>query len=101
MSEDDQLPSLEALDRKLKEAKSGSQPEKKGEDQVIGQSLSYAMRVSVELSAGVLIGAIAGYYLDKWLGTTPWLFILMFILGAIAGVLNVYRFVTKDNTDNK
>lgn len=100
MSDDDKLPSLESLDQKLKEAKAASQPEKKEEESVIGQSLSYAMRVSVELIAGVLVGAFIGYYLDKWLGTKPWLFILMFIIGAIAGVLNVYRFVTKNSAGN-
>jgi ATP synthase protein I len=29
--------------------------------------------------------------LDRWLGTWPWLFLVFFVLGSVAGVLNVYR----------
>jgi F0F1-type ATP synthase assembly protein I len=29
--------------------------------------------------------------LDRWLGSTPWLFLLFFVLGFAAGVLNVMR----------
>jgi ATP synthase protein I len=32
-----------------------------------------------------------GFALDRWLGTWPWLFLVFFVLGAAAGVLNVYR----------
>lgn len=99
MSEHDELPSLESLDQKLKAAKSDAEPKKEEGESVIGQSLSYAMRVSIELVAGVLVGSVMGYYLDKWLGTKPWLFILLFILGACAGVLNVYKFVTNNSSE--
>lgn len=37
------------------------------------------------------IGAATGYGLDRWLGTSPWLFLIFFFLGAAAGVLNVIR----------
>ena len=37
------------------------------------------------------LGAWFGWVLDKWLGTSPWLFMLFFFLGLAAGVLNVYR----------
>jgi ATP synthase protein I len=39
----------------------------------------------------VAIGAATGYGLDRWWGTSPWLFLLFFFLGAAAGVLNVVR----------
>ena len=39
----------------------------------------------------IVIGAAIGYFLDSWLGTTPWLFFLFFFLGLAAGILNVYR----------
>lgn len=37
------------------------------------------------------LGAALGYVLDRWLGTSPWLFVLCFFLGAAAGVVNVVR----------
>ena len=33
--------------------------------------------------------------LDRWLGTTPFLLIVFFFLGAAAGMLNVYRTATR------
>ncbi len=39
----------------------------------------------------IVLGVAAGYYLDRWLGTSPWLFLLGFVFGLVAGVLNVYR----------
>lgn len=53
-----------------------------------------AMRIGVELVAGVAVGAGIGYFLDRWLGTGPWLLILFFFLGAAGGMMNVYRAAT-------
>jgi ATP synthase protein I len=39
----------------------------------------------------MLIGFACGYYLDKWLGTGPWLLLLFTIFGLAAGISNVYR----------
>ncbi|MCT4534629.1 AtpZ/AtpI family protein [Halodesulfovibrio sp.] len=36
------------------------------------------------------VGAVAGYFLDDWLGTKPWMFIIFLILGVIAGFKAVY-----------
>ena len=52
-----------------------------------------AMRAGVELVAGVAVGAGVGYALDLWLGSGPWLLISCFIVGAAAGMLNVYRVI--------
>jgi F0F1-type ATP synthase assembly protein I len=41
----------------------------------------------------IVLGAAAGYYLDKWLGTGPWLFLLFVMFGLAAGIMNVYRTV--------
>jgi ATP synthase protein I len=48
-------------------------------------------RLSTELVAGVLVGAGAGWLIDRWLGTTPWGLIVLVLLGFAAGVLNVMR----------
>jgi ATP synthase protein I len=39
----------------------------------------------------ILLGLGGGYLLDRWLGTTPWLFFLGFVLGFVAGVMNLYK----------
>ena len=56
--------------------------------------MGMAFRVGVELVAGVMVGAAIGYGLDQLLGTTPWMLIVFFFLGAAGGMMNVYRAAT-------
>ena len=56
-----------------------------------GRGMAYGMRMAAELVAAVIVGGAIGYGLDRWLGSTPWLFLLFFVLGFAAGVLNVVR----------
>ena len=56
--------------------------------------LGFAMRLGVELVSALIVGVAIGYFLDRWLGTKPWLMLLFFVLGAAAGFINVYRVVT-------
>jgi ATP synthase protein I len=56
-----------------------------------GQALSQALRVSTEFVAGLAVGAALGYGADRLLGTSPWCFILFFLLGFAASVLNAFR----------
>lgn len=85
----------EALGRKLDAAKGHAQEHDAGRsragDPGKGEALGRAMRISTELIGGVVVGSGLGWLLDKWLGTWPWLFILFFLLGSAAGMLNVVR----------
>ena len=48
-------------------------------------------RVGVELVAALVVAVAIGWFLDRWLGTTPWLLALFVVLGGAAGVANVWR----------
>lgn len=49
----------------------------------------------------VLIGAGGGYLLDRYLHTRPWMMILGFIFGAVAGFRNLIKLMGqgKDKKD--
>ena len=48
-------------------------------------------RAGVEVVSALVVGIGIGWALDRWLGTWPWLFLVFFVLGSAAGVMNVYR----------
>jgi len=50
-----------------------------------------SMRVGVELLAGVVVGTFSGYYLDRWLGTSPVFFLVCFFLGVAGSAINIYK----------
>ena len=54
-------------------------------------ALARGFRLSTELVAGVIVGALLGWLLDRWLGISPWGLIVFLLLGFAAGVLNVMR----------
>jgi ATP synthase protein I len=99
MAKDDQNPppSLDDLDARLRVAREGAERKsgKRAPDNASSSPLvGMAMRAGVELVAGVGVGTAAGYGLDKWLDTTPWLMIVFFLVGAAAGMLNAYRAIS-------
>jgi ATP synthase protein I len=54
-------------------------------------AMARGFRLSTELVAGVVVGALIGWLLDRWLGISPWGLIVFLLLGFTAGVLNVMR----------
>lgn len=64
-----------------------------------GEAMGRALRLSAELIAGVVVGSAIGWYLDKLMGNQkPFMFILFFLLGAAAGMMNVIRTAMRENT---
>jgi ATP synthase protein I len=62
-------------------------------------AMSRALRTSTELLGGIVVGSAIGYGLDRWLGNEkPWFFIVFFLLGACAGILNIVRTAAKEKT---
>tara|TARA_B100000482_G_scaffold122722_1_gene88753 strand:- start:90 stop:365 length:276 start_codon:yes stop_codon:yes gene_type:complete len=53
--------------------------------------LGIAFKMSTEMVAAVLVGTIIGFILDTWFGTKPWLILIFFFVGVVAGILNVIR----------
>lgn len=88
----DDLASIEA---RLAEAKRKAEPQPTP-GQVAGSAFGQGTRLALELVSGVLVGAGLGYLLDRWLGTKPWAMILFFMLGLVAGFMNLLRAVNRE-----
>ena len=54
-------------------------------------NLGIAFKMSTEMVAAVVVGTIIGFILDNWFGTKPWLILIFFFVGVVAGILNVVR----------
>jgi ATP synthase protein I len=87
---------LGSLDQRLSEVRH----RKVGTDQPGGQSedgaarasaMARGFRLSSELVAGVVVGAAIGWGIDRLLSTSPFGFIVFFLLGFIAGLINLVR----------
>jgi len=55
--------------------------------------------LGLEMALSVVIGMAIGYYLDRWLGTGPWLTIVWIGLGFAAGVRSLYRAAVRSGKD--
>ena len=53
--------------------------------------LGAAYRVGIEFISGILVGLLLGYAIDHVLDTQPWGLVIMVLLGASAGLLNIFR----------
>ncbi len=67
----------------------------------LAEDITGAGTLGIELLVSVLLGSGAGYLLDKWLGTEPWILVVGAILGAIAGFRQTYLFIVKSDWDEK
>ena len=84
------------LDQRLSEFRDRhvktEQPAGDGEDRAARASaMALGFRLSSELVAGVVVGAGIGWGFDRLLSTSPWGLIVFFLLGFVAGVINVMR----------
>ena len=62
-------------------------------------SIGTAFKLSTELVSAVVVGTIIGFILDKTFGTKPWLILIFFFVGVIAGIVNVFK--SAKNMQNK
>ena|SRR5579872_3910997 len=83
----------ERLDR-LRQAEAGKTARAKSD------ASSRAGRLVVnQLIGGPLGGAVVGWLLDRWLGTAPWLMLILMFVGFAGGFFNVMRISNKPRGD--
>jgi ATP synthase protein I len=81
---------LRELEKRLDKTLNGKAGQK-ATDTTEGSAAGLAMRAVTELLVGLAVCMVGGYFLDRWLGTAPWIMIGLMPLGLAAGVMNVMR----------
>jgi ATP synthase protein I len=59
------------------------------------KALGELSSIGMALVVATVIGLGGGYYLDRWLGTMPWLTLVGLGLGIAAGFVNLFRSVKR------
>ena len=86
---------ITSLNQRLDKAKtdeairSGRARDKGQDDERLGQ------RVLAELIGGMVGGALIGWVLDRFLGTSPWLLLVLLGLGTASAFRNIIRLSNK------
>lgn len=63
--------------------------------QTVWQGLATMGSLGFTLVGGTFLGLLAGYNLDRWLGTSPWFTILLLLAGVAAGFINIFVSVSR------
>ena len=59
------------------------------------KALGELSTIGLTLVVATVIGLAGGYYLDRWLHTTPWLTLIGLLFGIAAGFVNLFRSVKR------
>jgi len=86
---------MEALRKEIHARTPAPQPKAKpgssGDNGAMGAQMSMGLRAGSEFVAAILVGGAIGWGVDWLVHTKPLFTILFFLLGVVAGVLNVIR----------
>lgn len=51
------------------------------------------------LPSSIAVGLFLGYFLDRWLGTAPWLLLIFTVFGVVSGLISLLRALKKQLKD--
>ena len=54
------------------------------------RTLGFLSTVGISMVLAICLGTVIGYYLDKWLGTEPWLLLVFLGFGVAAAFRNLF-----------
>lgn len=94
--DNDDVPSLDVLDAKIKDA----QKRVEQKDAPATSPAGHAMKMALDLVSGATVGTVLGYALDEWLGTLPLFLLICFCIGIAAGVKLMIESARKLNNEH-
>ena len=74
-------------------------PRSTGKQANLWAQVGFYSSLGIILPAGAVVGCASGWYLDRWLHTSPLLTVVMGFLGAAAGFLEVLRILKRAEKD--
>ena len=86
MADEDRPADLAKLDARLKKAQEAARArDPEAQPGRMGNSfgLGMGMRVGTEMAAALAVGGGIGWFLDRWLGTSPFLLLVMLLFGGL------------------
>ena len=95
------MKTLKEITARLKIAKSKVNSKNTKDKKLNSTNLGNAFKISTEFVASVVVGSTIGFILDNLFGTKPWLIIIFFIFGVIAGISGVARSAKIMQNNNK
>jgi ATP synthase protein I len=63
------------------------------------RKLAELSSIGLMLPSSIIVGLFFGYVLDRWLGTGPWLLLVLTVLGVVSGLLSLFRALKKYDQD--
>jgi ATP synthase protein I len=64
------------------------------------RKLAELSSLALMLPSSIAVGLFFGYWLDKRLGTDPWMLMIFTLLGVAAGLIALIRGISKDNKED-
>ncbi|MFD1612123.1 AtpZ/AtpI family protein [Sphingomonas tabacisoli] len=86
------------LDRRIAEAKAEFDAGQNAAIKPPAKGYSQGARVLAELIGAPIGGAVIGWALDHWLGTSPWLLLILLGLSIVVAGRNIYR-ISKERAE--
>jgi ATP synthase protein I len=82
---------IDALEERLKAAREREEQRNKPQVQAADSGYKLGNRVLAELLGGLLGGALIGWVIDRFAGTSPWGLLVMLFLGIVVAFRNIIR----------
>lgn len=71
-----------------------------GSAREVGDGYRY-VALGITFGLGIVLFMGAGFFLDRWLGWTPWLTMVGTLLGSVLSFVNVYAKLEKERVADK
>ena len=67
----------------------------KQDDENVNSKSSVVYGAVLSLGFSIVSGLVAGWALDRWLETSPWLIVAGIVLGSVAGFMQFIRLMSR------